>query len=238
MNFFKFQCILILFACIQIQIALASCLLPEFKFRNLIWKVFWIHFWMLQNLAVLTQPLTNSHHTLLRPSENVQYCSWFRWETDRQTQKKLEAVKINYVSRKREWRTLKPSTAVAALSRLALIIRTPSVPFTVSPLLAVALKAFDMDTSAAFLTALFQFAVSGLRIDCSCFGPLNCCLERGLPTHSEKNLHQIKWKSARSREENGWSRPHSMMEGMLYSVPSCLWFVMWSPPAVTDRWLL
>lgn len=141
---------------------------------------------MLQKLAVLTQPLTNSHHTLLQPRENVQYCSWFRWETDRQTQKKLEAVKINYVSRKREWRTLKPSTAVAALSRLALIIHTPSVPFTVSPLLAVALKAFDMDTSAAFLTALFQFEVSGLRIDCSCFGPLNCCLERGLPAHLEK----------------------------------------------------
>lgn len=99
--------------------------------------------------------------------------------------------------------TLKPSTAVIALSRLALIILTPSVPFSVSPLLAVALKAFDMDTSAAFLTPLFQFAVSGLRIDCSCFGPLNCCLDRGVPGSFRRGLHQIKWKSGGSKEENG-----------------------------------
>lgn len=136
-------------------------------------------------------------------------------------------MEINYVSRKREWRTLKPSTAVAALSRLALIIRTPSVPFSVSPLLAVALKAFDMDTSAAFLTALFQFAVSGLRIDCSCFGPLNRCLERGVPApkkkkNERKSLHQIKWKSGGSKEENGWSRPSVIMKGMVHSLPTCL----------------
>ncbi len=151
---------------------------------------------MPQKLAVLNQTLTNSNHT---PSSAQRKCPILLLISVRDRQTNTEEAgsgKNQLWSAVRESGVLSNrATVVAALSRLALIIHTPSVPFTVSPLLAVALKAFDMDTSAAFLTALFQFAVSGLRIDCSCFGPSELLPGKRAPRSFRKSLHQIKWKS-------------------------------------------